>query len=156
MNADLEIRLKPLSEVLDEILAEVAPIVRATLLKRMVKVLSGNLRNVDSVSAKVEEVVGDQGKAVVPVILWIGIDAVSAVCLTIQFERNDFINLHGVDELAMSGALAEVGPACPSDPVPFIDHLYDVPLALAVLALRQCAEAPERARSKAVVMVHDV
>src|SRR5205823_7964762 len=84
------------------------------------------------------------------------VDSVVAVRLAILRERDFLIDPHSKNEFAMPGALAEVNATRPGDPVSFFGHLDDVPLAEAVLALRQRAEAAKRVRSEAVVMVHDV
>jgi hypothetical protein len=43
MNADLEVSLQPVGEVLDELFAEVATVSRPSLLEAVIKVPLGNL-----------------------------------------------------------------------------------------------------------------
>ena len=156
MNADLESGFQPHGKVFDELLVEVAPMSRPAFLEGMIKVRLGNLRNVDSVSAKVEEVMRNQGIAALPIVLWSCVDAIAAVGLAIFVERGDFIDSHGINQLAMPSTLAEYRPARSSDPVTHFSQLDYVPLLRAVLALRQFAEATERIRSKTVVVVNNI
>ena len=88
MDADLETRLQPPGELFNKLLAEVAPMPRTAFLERMVQVRSRNLRDVDGVSAKVKEVMGNQGEAVVPADFRFGVDAVAAVSPAILVERD--------------------------------------------------------------------
>jgi hypothetical protein len=59
VNSDLEVGLEPLSKFFDKRLAEIAPMSRPFFLERVVQVLLRDVRDVDGVSAKVEEVMGD-------------------------------------------------------------------------------------------------
>jgi hypothetical protein len=154
--ASFEVGLQPLGEIFNELLAKVASVARPTLLEWVVQVLLGDVRDVDGVSTKIKEVMGDQGTTVFPINFRFGIDPVSVVGLAILIEADDLINSHGVDQLAMTGTLPQVHTACSGDPVADLSQLDDVPLLRAVLALRQSAEAPERVRSKPVIVIDNV
>jgi hypothetical protein len=99
----------------------------------------------------------DQGEAVGPAGLRFGVHTVAPVGLAVGVEGDDLIDPHGVDELAVSGTLLQVGPARPGDPVAFLGQLDDVPLAARPeLALRQRAEPAERVWGEPEVVVHYV
>src|SRR5262245_5262213 len=95
VDTDLETALQPRCEVRDELLAEVAPMPWPALLEGMVEVRPGNIIEVDGVPAEVVEVMGNEGKAAVPIRLQGGIDAVAEVGLAIAVQRDDLIDPHG-------------------------------------------------------------
>jgi len=126
MNADLEIGLEPFGEFFDKLLAEVAPMPRPGFLKGMVQVLAWNLGDVDGVSTKVKEVMGNQCVSALLGDVVFCVDSVSDIALAILGERDDLIDPHGVDELAMPGALAEVDPTSSRNPIAFLGQFNDI------------------------------
>jgi hypothetical protein len=155
MNADLVIVLKPLGERFDEILSKVLPIARTSLLKGVIQVLRGDFRDVDGVLAKVEVVAREECVSVTHSLEWFSVDPMALVGAAVISERNLLVHPHGVDQLAVPGAFGR-DAASSSDPVAFLDQLDDVALAGAVLALRQSAQAAERAGGEPAIVVHDV
>ena len=86
----------------------------------------------------------------------LGVNSVSVVCPAILGKRDFVIHPHGVNLLAVSGTLAEIGPACSGYPVTCLGHLNNVASLAPVLALRQCTATAEWVGSKPQIMVNDV
>jgi hypothetical protein len=126
VDTDLEVGFQPPGEIFDEFFAEVAAMARPGLLEGMIQVLAWNLANVDGVSAKIEEVVGDQGVAAFLGDVVFCVDSVSDISSAILGQRHDLIDTHGIDQLAMSGALVEINPACSGDPITLFGQFNNI------------------------------
>ena len=78
---------------------------------------SGNLGNVDCVATEVEEMLGNQCEATVLHDFVFRVNPIAAVGSAILGKRDFVIDSHRIDQLTVTGTFAEVGPACPGDPV---------------------------------------
>lgn len=156
MNTDFEGGLQQLGEVFNKHLAKIGAVPRYAFFEGMIQVFRWNFRDVDGISAKVEEVVRYQGKAVGPIIFRFGVDSVAEMGLAILVQQDCFIDPHGVNQLAMSGTLTEIDPASPGNPVADFGQFDNVPLAYTVFAFCQRAKVPERVWSILVIVVNDV
>jgi hypothetical protein len=126
VNTDLEVGFQPLGKISDEFFAEVAAMARPGLLEGMIQVLAWNLGNVDGISAKIEELVGDQGIAAFLGDVVFCVDSVSDISSAILGQRYDLIDMHGINQLAMPGALAEIDPTRSHNPITLFGQFNNV------------------------------
>jgi hypothetical protein len=147
---------QPAREVGDEFLAEVRPVSRAALLKRVVEVLVWDLGDVDRVATEIIEVMRDQTE---PASHWHvepSVHSVWMVHAAVLPEGNLFIDPHCVDQPPAPGAVGHIRPARSGDPVARFCHFDDVPFPLAELAFRQGAKAVKRVRRVPEIVIDDV
>jgi hypothetical protein len=136
MYPTFELKRYPRCKIFNELRREIATIPRPFLLKTSVKVPCGNLRNVDCVATEVEEMLRNECEATVMYDFVFRVNPNAVVGPTILGKRDFIINSHRVDQLTMSGTLAEIGPACPSDPIAYLSHIDNVAFLGAVLTFR--------------------
>jgi hypothetical protein len=97
----------------------------------------------------------DQGEPALPA--GYGVFALSELPVTAVFSQGEFlVHSHGINELAVTGARAEIGTACTDDPISFDCQFNHIAAFRLELAPGECAAAARRVWGNTVVVLNDV
>jgi hypothetical protein len=161
VNPNSEAVAEPCGEAMDEALIEVTAKAWTPLLQRVIRATRWNLRNLQSVSAKVKEMPGDQCESTInkdtgpPCV-----NSLSLISAAVVRQRQLFVYAHCINELPDSSALtAPESRSAPGtdNPVAILCELDYVRLfRRAIFALGQRAEPAERIGRESIVMIDNV
>lgn len=148
----------PLLEIRNKGFREIRAIRRTSLLEAMVKVTCRNQRHVDGVAAEVPEVIRNKREASASVAVFgEPVPAAGVARRAVVLSQWDLArHAHDVNQLPVAGGLVAL-TASPDNPVICFCELDDISLVrLAELAVCERAQAADRIRRVAKVMVDNV